>query len=407
VENLLLWTTVGSNTGFVFIVVGGAGHRSAHSFVDRGETRQIDPAVGAMSSYEDAEDAQSILVNRFWDARHRLFRVHSPRRFRMRHWHYWWQAHALDALVDAAARRGSRDGPEVDRIAAHVAGIVARNGGTVRNDYYDDMAWLALAMLRAETEIGVPTRAYVDEMWSLIRAGWDPGGGIVWRRREAYPDVYLNTPANAPAALLAARLHAHRGEAADLEWARRIEQWLYATLVDPESGLVWDGVHPHDPHPNYDHYTYNQGTAIGASLELHRITGEREFLARAAHVASGALAKYARERDGILPDEGVADGGLFKGILARYLAEFVRRAEAVGDAAEVAGLAATGAAGADLLRHNAAAVAEVHGPVGPDWSRPGAGGGSLSCHLSAVFVLEAAARLDLPPAAVEDPRAPS
>jgi predicted alpha-1,6-mannanase (GH76 family) len=360
-----------------------------------------------MSWYEPAEGAQSILVNRFWDARHRLFRVHAPRRFRMPHWHYWWQAHALDALVDAAARHGSRDGPEVVRIAAHVAGIVARNGGTVRNDYYDDMAWLGLAMLRAEAVTGVPTRAYVDEIWSLIKDAWDPdGGGIIWRRRDAYPDIYTNTPSNAPAALLAARLHAHRGEASDLDWARRIEQWLHTTLVDPDSGLVWDGLHPGDPHPNYDHYTYNQGTAIGASLELHRITGEREFLARADHVASGALAKYARERDGILPDEGVDDGGLFKGILARYLAEFVRRVDVVSDATDLTGLAATAGAAADLLRRNAAAVAGVPAPVGPDWARPGIGGGSLSCHLSAVFLLEAAARLDAPPPAVDDPSAP-
>jgi predicted alpha-1,6-mannanase (GH76 family) len=363
---------------------------------------QIDLVVEAMSWYPRAEDAQSILVSRFWDARHRLFRVHSPRRLRMPHWHYWWQAHALDALVDAASRHGSRDGPEVDRIAAHVAGIVARNGGTIRNDYYDDMAWMALAMLRAETLIDVSTSAYVDEMWSMIKAGWAERGGIIWRR----DDDYTNTPSNAPAALLAARLHARGGDPADLEWARRIEQWLYATLVDPDSGLVWDGVHPTDPHPNRDHYTYNQGTVIGASLELHRITGEREFLARAAHVATGAVAKYTRERDGILPDEGIDDGGLFKGILARYLAEFVRRAEVVGDAAGVPGLAATGGAAADLLRRNAAAVAGAQEPVGPDWTRPGAGGGSLSCHLSAVFVLEAAAWLDAPTPAVDDPRAP-
>jgi predicted alpha-1,6-mannanase (GH76 family) len=358
--------------------------------------------VEAMSWYPHAEDAQGILVNRFWDARRRLFRVHSPRRFRMPHWNYWWQAHALDALVDAASRRGARDGPEVDRITAHVTGIVARNGGTVRNDYYDDMGWMALAMLRAETVTGVSTSAYVDEMWSLIKAGWDGRGGIIWRR----DDDYTNTPSNAPAALLAARLHARGGDPADLEWARRIEQWLYATLVDPDSGLVWDGVHPADPHPNRDHYTYNQGTAIGASLELHRITGEREFLARAVHVATGAVTKYTRERGGILPDEGIGDGGLFKGILTRYLAEFVRRAEVVGDTAGVPGLTEAGGAAAALLRRNATAVAGVQAPVGPDWTRPVTGGGSLSCHLSAAFVLEAAAWLDAPAAAAEDPRAP-
>ena len=71
-------------------------------------------------------------------------RVDSP-------WHYWWQAHYLDAVVDAGTalppqrrpRTGLAPGP------APATGCCGRSGCATAarwvNDYYDDMAWLALA----------------------------------------------------------------------------------------------------------------------------------------------------------------------------------------------------------------------------------------------------------------------
>jgi predicted alpha-1,6-mannanase (GH76 family) len=73
-----------------------------------------------------------------------------------RPWHYWWQAHYVDCLVDAGRRelaKGARfDGgsrPSAGRLASRlVTGIRLRNFLTVVNNYYDDMAWLALSTLR-------------------------------------------------------------------------------------------------------------------------------------------------------------------------------------------------------------------------------------------------------------------
>ena len=95
------------------------------------------------------------------------------------------------------------------------------------------MAWMAIALLRADEVAGADTGALVRELWADIRAGWDEQhGGIVWRRDDPRP--YTNTPANAPSAILAARLHRRYGDPADLDWARRIAGWLQETLVDPE-----------------------------------------------------------------------------------------------------------------------------------------------------------------------------
>src|SRR5262249_19140566 len=121
-----------------------------------------------------ADEAYRALVDRFWDAGRGLFRIATrpgrPARLgRVGSWHYWWQAHALDCVVDAVAR-GHR--AERDRAAELVRGITARNGGTLRNDYYDDMAWLALALLRARVVAGLPTERLVAGLWAEIRDGW-------------------------------------------------------------------------------------------------------------------------------------------------------------------------------------------------------------------------------------------
>jgi hypothetical protein len=64
-------------------------------------------------------------------------------------WHYWWQAHLLDCLVDAQLR-APRPG-RADTIAAVARTVRLRNLGSWTNDYYDDVAWFGLAVQRAGT----------------------------------------------------------------------------------------------------------------------------------------------------------------------------------------------------------------------------------------------------------------
>jgi predicted alpha-1,6-mannanase (GH76 family) len=351
-----------------------------------------------------AEQAHGLLVGRFWHARRGLFRIHATHRSLWpARWHYWWQAHALDALVDAVDRRDQAAAEIRERIQTLLHGVRRRNGGRIDNDYYDDMAWMALALLRAEESAGVGTIGLVRELAAQIRRGWDERhGGVVWRRG----DTYTNTPANAPVAVLAARLYQRDRDPTDLDWALRINDWLHETLVDGPTGLVWDGVHPEtDPGPSRELYTYNQGTVVGASVELHRVTGEAEHLRRAVRTAAATLDRFVRPADGMLPDEGDADGGLFKGILARYLGELVREANG-SDLSEDAGSVIDRVT--EMLRHNAVALVSAGGmgPVGPDWARPAEGGGSLSTHLSAVLLLETLARLEASGAGGERLRAP-
>ena len=335
-----------------------------------------------MTWSEAADAAQQVLTDRFWHPRFGIYQ-RSPGRRRLAvrlEWDYWIQAHALDVTVDAAARTAST--ALRDRIRTHVSGILRRNGGRIVNRYYDDMAWMAIALLRADEVAGADTGALVRELWADIRAGWDEQhGGVVWRRDDPRP--YTNAPANGPAAILAARLHRRHGDPADLDWARRIADWLQDTLVDPGSGIVWDGAHPYeDSAVDRTVWTYNQGTVIGAEVQLWQETGDRTHLDRARRTAAATLDRYG---GGGFPVEGTGNGSVFKGILARYLGDLVT-ADPDGSQRVRAVLTSSGTA--------LAAVAGA--PIGVDWQHPATSEAGLGSEVSGALLLEALAGLERP-----------
>ena len=85
-----------------------------------------------------------------------------------------------------------------------------------------------------------------------------------------------NACSNGPAAILAARLYQEFGNPEDKEWALRIYDWLKSTLVNTNSGAVWDSIDSREGKINKDWiFTYNQGTYLGAAVELHKILNEK------------------------------------------------------------------------------------------------------------------------------------
>ena len=321
----------------------------------------------------------------------RIGRVRWPRPLVIRPWpwHYWWQAHLLDCLVDAHRRA-----PQPWR-AVEISGLARtvrlRNFGSWTNDYYDDIAWFGLAVQRAGPLARRSTQPALTAITTRLRTGWTPagGGGIWWRRG----DNFKNAPANGPAAILAART-------GDLEFAARITDWMTDTLVDPHTGLVRDGVRLNPDGTigavEATTYTYCQGVYLGACVELAERDGHPRWTDRAAILLVAISARMVGP-DGVIPgfDDG-GDGGLFNGILARYLADTaVRRPELAALAAPLV-LASAEAAwqGRIDLDHPIDG-----GPAfAPDWRRPartprpGVPEADLSVQLSAWMLLEAAAR---------------
>lgn len=316
-------------------------------------------------------------------------------------WNYWWQAHYLDAIVDAglrALRCGDAQGAseharQGDRL---LATIRLRNGLRWVNAFYDDMAWLALASWRLEAlhdEIGRGDRlrrlrSAGRDLTAQLRSAHtdDLGGGLFWNRDRDFK----NSPATGPAALHLARL-------GETDEARRLVGWLYDRLWSPESGLVLDGIRLRGAEEVLvpDVWTYNQGTVLGALVTL----GDDESLARAAALVAAVDAGLTVEVEGIraLRTHGGGDGGLFTGILARYLALAAAPGSRLGD--EVRATARR------LVLHTAGALWRARssrplGAVGTVSVFPLEPGGSaprppleLSPQLQAWTVLEAAATL--------------
>jgi predicted alpha-1,6-mannanase (GH76 family) len=272
-----------------------------------------------------AEAAEQQFITSFWDEKRGLFNNASPCIAAQCSdpFNYWWLAHAVDTLVDAYARTDEAQYSEL--LAKLYQGILDRNAGVFPNEYYDDMEWMALAWLRAyEVTDDERYKEAALTLWEDIQTGWNEemGGGIAWRKEQLN---YKNTPANAPAVILAARLYQQFHNKADLEWALKIYAWQKDQLVDPDTGLVWDGINrTGDGNIDKDwKFTYGQGVFIGAGVELYRVTEDKRYLADAMRTANVVVADFTSPATGMLPSEGDGDGALFKGILVRYLGELI------------------------------------------------------------------------------------
>ena len=266
-------------------------------------------------------------------------------------WHFWWQAHLLDCAVDAWQRSPSAD--RADRVRRLIRSIRLRNLGRFTNDYYDDIAWMALALQRAEALTG--TQPAVGHIATLLLDAWEPPhGGIPWRVGAAF----YNAPANGPAAILLARCGYHAP-------AQRTADWIDATLRLPGSDLIADGLVPGEP-VQATYYSYCQGVVLGAELELVLGGAPAGRLHRLVAAVNAELTGA-----GVLRGHGGGNGGLFTGILARYLALVATLlpgdTAADRDARDVARRLVVRSAEAAWRN----AVMAPGGPLfGPDWSVP-------------------------------------
>ncbi|MEK8213866.1 glycoside hydrolase family 76 protein [Paenibacillus sp. FSL L8-0463] len=300
--------------------------------------------------------------------------------------YYWWQAHVMDVLVDAYERTGDPVAPL--RIREFSRCLRAYNGGTFSHNYYDDMEWTALALLRAYQATGEEEyKNAVLELWSDIQTAWNShfGGGMAWKKDQL---DYKNTPANAPAAILAARLYGLFRDPEDLEWAVRIYEWNKAHLVDPGSGFVWDGINRlGDGQIDYDwEFTYCQGVFLGAALELYRVKGEQQYADDALWTADTSIRRLCHPVTLMLPDEGIDDTGLFKGILIRYWVQLEKQFPGTLPIRKVI-LANAHAIWTKGLDHEL-------GLCGPSWEHKPILPVQLSVQLSGLMLLEGAAALE-------------
>ncbi|MDY6049172.1 MAG: glycoside hydrolase family 76 protein [Corynebacterium sp.] len=255
------------------------------------------------------------------------------------HWHYWWQAHYLDCLVDALERRSTKI--RRSRVHRTMRTIRMRNlRSLTHNRYNDDKAWLALAMGRT-IGTGVRTPGSLKKLEFDLLSGVDPVLGVLpWKTGEHF----YNVPANGPFAIMAART-------GRVDVAVNVLTWMTDNLIG-DDGLVADGIRLRVSGPELVSalYPYNQGTLLGASLEvalaLRDMAGTTVDASGSAPLAYDeaesaasympyilhirrlidAISTHLATRSGVITWHSTGgDGGLFNGILARYIADVAVR----------------------------------------------------------------------------------
>jgi predicted alpha-1,6-mannanase (GH76 family) len=296
---------------------------------------------------------------------------------------YWWNAHGVDAFLDGYQR--TRSSVYLTRTKNLVRGIKIKNGNTYNNTFIDDMEWLAISSLRAyDLTKDTEYLNVANELWGRIKNGFH-GNSFQWN--TSCPNC-RNTCANTPAVIFAARLYRSRGNAADLKIAKDVFAWVKSVLVDPATGAVWDAYNAGTGSVGKSRYSYNQGTYIGAALELYKITGDLTYMNDAIKTADYAISNSI---NGVLyPNAGGGDGGLFNGILVRYLALLAREGNIPQSKKDQ--YINIIKSSAQTLKNQGINTSNM--TVSPKWGVPPGNSTDYSSQLSGVMLIEAAATFD-------------
>lgn len=233
---------------------------------------------------------------------------------------YWIQAHTLETLADAYQR--TRNSVYKDRMKSIIAGIRKYNSygaGTYHNDFYDDLEWLCLASFNCYNATKDPEFLdAVHQMWTEIKTGYT-NGAMSWKKGCTTP--CKNSIANSPAIVIAVKLYQLEGDNANLQMAKDIHTWMKANVLNAQGG-IWDSPTNFDPEWQF---SYNSGMFIAASLELYLVTGTQSYMDDGVKAAEFMM-NYRNYNGGVffLNENGQGDGGLFKGIFAKWFIEFIR-----------------------------------------------------------------------------------
>lgn len=276
------------------------------------------PEEESINWQEAADKSTQAFLEHFWNKEKNFFNYYYDKADTPNEdWHYWPQAHAMDVIIDAYNRTGNVKYNEY--FSKWYIGVKQKSGGSYYNNFYDDMEWICLTMIRLyESTQDDKYLETAQLLWNDIKDGWDEqSGGIRWNKEQ----TSRNACSNGPAGIIAARMYQINHRSEDLEWAKKIYAWQKETLFNEETGAVYDNINGNNIATF--RFTYNQGTHLGMAHELYRITGETDYLTSACKAADYCMTKLVDESNNILRAEGTGDLGLFKGIFIRYFVKLL------------------------------------------------------------------------------------
>lgn len=283
------------------------------------------PGCDVTAAHQRANDALAALLVNFWSGADQYLRATAPANGKLTG--YWTYAQGFDALLDGVERSlGKR---YRGLIRAFYEGRAARGWLT---DYYDDEAWMTLALMRAYDLTADPRYLQTAEtIYQDIMTQWDTTccgshlGGIWWDKKK----TQKATASNAGPALAGIRLAQRTGNAAYLDFAEKVYGFWMSDMVEPATFAIYDHLSPNGER-SPGSLTYNHGLMIAAALELNAATGEAHYLTEAHGFGNYLIGKATRDSSAgpALFDGTTCNGdcAAWKGIGYRYLAELYRKA---------------------------------------------------------------------------------
>lgn len=206
----------------------------------------------------------------------------------------WPLGQVLQASLDNAKLTG--DYTDFNTLAHQLESYKSPEGGYAPGSlglrghgdrYFDDNAWIGLVFIQAHQQTGDP--AYLQKaeaIFAFMKTGIQPDGGILWK--ENSPSPSYNTCSFGPSIELALRLYQATGNESYRETAQKLTDVMDARLREP-GGLYADNYNLQSGHLDKTHFSYNQGTPIGAHLLWYRITGDEHHLELARQTADASL----------------------------------------------------------------------------------------------------------------------
>ncbi|WP_236585384.1 glycoside hydrolase family 76 protein [Dyella sp. EPa41] len=252
----------------------------------------------------------------------------------------WWNsAVALQTIGDYMQRTGDRRYlGQLDNTFEKDKGVFP--GGVLSGDpllgnftsrAIDDTEWWGLTWVQAYDltrnpkylDMAVTIANYVNGYWDTSTCG----GGVWWNAER----TYKNAVTNGLWIRLTAELHNRiPGDTLWLTRSRTAWAWFQNSGMINANGLVNDGLTDACTNNGQNVWTYNQGLAIGAGLELWRATRDTDILASVRRLADAATGPNALVTNGILTEACDAatqtcddNAKQFKGIFMRYWTDLV------------------------------------------------------------------------------------
>ncbi|SBW03469.1 glycoside hydrolase family 76 protein [uncultured Dysgonomonas sp.] len=246
--------------------------------------------------------------------------------------HVWQDSEIFEIVLDAYET--TADASFKDMFDQLYRNFIYENGSNwLYNPFNDDITWMVIACVRAHLLFGNQEylNVAVENFTQMYDRALMPEGCLRWCEKEE-ERIKTNSCINSPAIVAACYLAQATGDVSYYEKAKGVYDKQAQYLYDVATGMVYDCVTTDHFNPWKWASTYNQGTFLGASMMLYEYYGDNTYKENMQKTAEYTIQHFS-DNNNILftPDEnGANDRPGFKGILMRYMRQFINNYEIPG-----------------------------------------------------------------------------